>query len=74
MTNFYLRCSCIVKGRLEALVAHHQVTAGKEGHDGALADSGIADHQHALGSLLVDRDGRETVVDQGFELLQVDWV
>ena len=63
VTYFYLRRASVVQSWLETLVPHHQVAARKERHDGALAHSGIADHQHALGSLLVDGNSLQTVFD-----------
>jgi hypothetical protein len=52
----------------------HELGARQEGHDGALADSSIADHDDGLGVLLVDWNRLDTSVDEGLQFVQVNGV
>ena len=63
-----------VENGLESVETHHELGARQEGHDGALADSSIADHDDGLGVLLVDWNRLDTSVDEGLQFVQVNRV
>ncbi len=63
-----------VEDGLEAVEADHELGASEEGHDGALADSGISDHDDGFCVLLVNGDGLNAGVDESLELMQINGV
>lgn len=61
-----------VQDGLQPVKTHNQLRTRHEGHDGALADTGIADHDDRLVVLLVEGDGLHALVDECLQLNQVD--
>ena len=70
---YFVRCSS-VKGRLKSFVAHLHLRTAQIGHDSALADSSVTDHEDGLGRFVVVGDGFQAVVDHLLEFGEVDGI
>lgn len=72
MADLDLAGSIVVKGGLETFIPDLHAGPTKEGHDGALAHTGISDHEDSLGGLGIIGNGFKAIVDHAFELAEVD--
>ena len=73
MPDFYEGAGTVEDG-LEAVVADGHFRAWEEGHDGALADSGVADDDNGLAAVGVLGDAGDAVLDHLAQLEEVEGV
>ena len=72
VTDFDARFLHCVEDGLESIESHDQLRASQEGHDGALADTSVSNHDNSFRVFSVDGNSFDACVDESLEFVKID--